>query len=167
MTRRNFVCGLALPVLGHAITPQTTTTERELFVLVNEERAKRGLPGLQWSDKVAAVARAHSQRMADQQFFAHVDPDLGDLRNRLALQKVEWMRCAENLYREHGYPSVIEPAIQGWLQSPGHQANLLGPDYTYSGLGIAVSRTDTYYVTQVFVKHADADFEAEWGRKKR
>ena len=38
----------------------TVEFEREVFCLVNEERAKAGLPGLEWNDSLALAARNHS-----------------------------------------------------------------------------------------------------------
>ena len=38
------------------------------------------------------------------------------------------------------------------MDSPAHQENLLGREYNRSGIGVAVSRNETYYVTQVFIK---------------
>ena len=152
MTRRGLLLAAATtPTVLLAVSNQPTI-EKQLFALVNQEREKRGLSKLNWSDPLCQVARGHSGRMAENEFFAHQDPEVGDLRDRLQKANVAWQRCAENLFRERGYPSVVEPALSGWLQSPGHFANLIHPDYTTSGLGIAVSRSETVYVTQVFVK---------------
>lgn len=151
MTRRT-------ALLGFTVAPALTgyseqyAAEKRVFAAVNIERAKRGLPTLGWDEAVAEVARLHSRRMAENEFFAHQDPATGNVRTRLEKAGVGWQRCAENLYRERGYPSVVDSAISGWMESPAHQENMLGREYNRSGIGIAVSRNETFYVTQVFIK---------------
>ena len=49
--------------------------ERQVFDLINKKRAAIGLVPLTWNDDLAAVARAHSQDMADQNFFSHRGSD--------------------------------------------------------------------------------------------
>lgn len=158
MTRRQILwtTGLA-PVLAPAAIQSLRdcySAERHIFALVNQERARRGLTTLHWNEAVSDVARGHSFRMASEEFFAHQDPDGGDLKERLERGRVAWLRCGENIFRERGYPNVAEPALSGWLHSPGHYANMMQPAFTMTGLGVSVSRSDTVYVTQVFIRHA-------------
>ena len=151
MTRRTALLSFAAAPALVAYS-EHHATEKKVFAAVNVERAKRGLPTLGWDDAVAEVARLHSYRMADNEFFAHQDAATGNVRTRLEKAGIGWQRCAENLYRERGYPRVVESALSGWMDSPAHQENLLGREYNRSGIGIAVSRNETYYVTQVFIK---------------
>ena len=45
--------------------------EKQTFDFINLERANNGLVELQWDDEIAAIARQHSQNMADKNFFSH------------------------------------------------------------------------------------------------
>ena len=48
-----------------------TGVERSAFDRINEKRVEMGLPPLVWNNELAAVARVHSQNMADFKFFSH------------------------------------------------------------------------------------------------
>jgi uncharacterized protein YkwD len=37
-----------------------------------------------------------------------------------------------------------------WWYSPGHRENLLNPDYTESGIGVAQAADGAWFVTQIF-----------------
>lgn len=45
-------------------------------------------------------------------------------------------------------------AIMQWMYSAGHRVNLLGPAFTETGIGIAVSSEQEYYITQQFLRPA-------------
>ena len=112
MTRRTALLSFAASPALLAYS-EHHTTEKRVFAAVNVERAKRGLPTLGWDDAVAEVARVHTLRVAENEFFAHQDPATGNVRTRLERAGIGWQRCAENLYRERGYPSVVESALTG------------------------------------------------------
>ncbi len=72
--------------------------ERNVFELLNGERRSQGLPALEWSDEVAAVARLHSQNMAEEKFFSHRGSDgsmVDDRADRLGLGA--WRTIGENI----------------------------------------------------------------------
>src|SRR5688500_3402650 len=49
---------------GNATAPSIASAgsvERQIFVLINAERAKNGLSELEWNDGLAELARVHSQ----------------------------------------------------------------------------------------------------------
>lgn len=60
-----------------------------------------------------------------------------------------WSRAGENIAAGYGYTSVV----QGWIDSPGHRANMLG-DYTHIGIGY-YSGSNCYrtYFVQNFAKY--------------
>jgi uncharacterized protein YkwD len=57
----------------------------------------------------------------------------------------------ENLAFMKGYPDPVSVAVKGWINSPGHQKNMVG-DYNLTGIGIAKNNAGEYYFTQLFVK---------------
>lgn len=52
-----------------------SVVESDVFNLVNQRRAEAGLPAYACDLAVAAVARAYSKRMCEENFFSHVAPD--------------------------------------------------------------------------------------------
>jgi uncharacterized protein YkwD len=125
---------------------------RKVFDLVNRQRRLRGLGLLHWNDSLAEQARLQSSNMMERGFFAHNDPLRGQLAVRLNAAGIGWSRCGENIFREHGMEEPADEAVEGWMKSPSHRTSLLDPLFTETGVGVAISPTTEYYVTQIFVR---------------
>jgi uncharacterized protein YkwD len=119
---------------------------------VNNERTYRGLPELQWDDRLAAVARRHASNMAARGFFAHVDPVHGDVADRLAKAGIAWSRFEENLLQEWGYEDSARSGVLSWMASPGHRKNILDKDVTLAGVGAARRADGTLFLAQEFIR---------------
>ena len=119
--------------------------------LGNQERAKAGAPALQWNDALAKVAQEHSCRMAYMGFFSHIDPERGELQQRLRMAGISFTGANENIYREKGKPDPALSAIEAWLKSEHHRRNLLDRECQASGVGVATARDGMLYFTQDFV----------------
>jgi uncharacterized protein YkwD len=59
---------------------------------------------------------------------------------------------AENLYKCRGVDDPLVAAVEGWMESKGHRKNILGVEYTHTGVGIAVGADGTIYFTQLFTR---------------
>ena len=125
---------------------------RKVFDLGNRERRLHGVPPLRWNDALAAPARRHSDSMMERGFFSHVDPVRGGLARRLNAAGVRWTRCGENIFRESGMDDPAEEAVKGWMKSPAHRSSLLDPRFSETGVGIAISPSTEYYITQDFIR---------------
>src|SRR5215211_378760 len=127
--------------------------ERDAFDLINATRADAGLSGLKWSDKIAEVARVHSNNMASLNFFSHKGLDGTMVDDRAAQLKMgEWNAIGENIAFLRGFPNPVEIAVEKWLKSPSHKQNLLDPSWTEAAIGLAVTPDGKYYFTQVFIR---------------
>ncbi|MDQ3799772.1 MAG: CAP domain-containing protein [Acidobacteriota bacterium] len=127
--------------------------EREVFDLVNQERSKKGLGELNWDANLSRLARAYSQKMARENFFSHYDKDGGSVDTRARDMRIKnWSKIGENLFYCEGYDSPNLLAVRGWMKSPSHRENILDPEYTDSGIGIAQSADGRIYITQVFIE---------------
>lgn len=62
-----------------------------------------------------------------------------------------YRQVAENVAYNFGYSDPVEQAVEGWIESPGHEQNMSG-NYEISGMGIAVNAEGEYYFTQLFVR---------------
>lgn len=126
--------------------------ERMVFEFINRKRAENNLPPLIWSERAAEVARFHSNDMAANNFFSHVDPDgktVGDRADRMGLRN--WRRIGENIAYNRGYSEPAARVVESWMRSPGHRNNILNSRWKETGIGIAVTTGGTYYFTQVFL----------------
>ncbi len=126
--------------------------EHRVFDLINQERAKAGLPSLVWNEDLARVARGHSQNMAASHFFSHTGLDGKMVNNRADAAGVKsWRLIGENIAYNRGFGDPTGCAVQNWMNSPGHRDNILKTDWRESGIGVAVTENGTYYFTQVFL----------------
>jgi uncharacterized protein YkwD len=127
---------------------------------VDALRRRHGLPSLAAAPELAEVARRHSRAMAAAGTVAHVLPGSGDLAERLRRAGVPWRRAYENVARAASALGAHETVEE----SPAHLANLLRPDATRVGVGIARARLPsgdpTVYLTEVLVGPVDDGAES-------
>lgn len=139
------------------------TVEQRLLDLTNAARRERRLPPLAVDPALTTAARQHSAEMLAERYFSHTSP------HRL------WARPADRAYRSGYWEAYVAENIvmletsegripddqladqlmfgdDGWMNSPGHRANILSEDYTRIGIGVAI-RGGRHYATQLFGRH--------------
>jgi uncharacterized YkwD family protein len=123
--------------------------EKEVIVLVNKERAARGLAPLATSTKLSSVARVKSQDMIDNKYFSHTSPVYGSPFKMMERFGLRFSAAGENI--AYGQKTAGE-VVNGWMNSPGHRANILSNAFTHIGVGAAKMSNGTLYWTQMFMK---------------
>jgi uncharacterized protein YkwD len=115
------------------------STEAATLCLLNRRRAEHRLPPLEASPAPERAARRHSRAMARRRYFAHDGPGGGTPARRIAAAGYpsRGVTVGENL--AWGEESASSPAeiVEGWMESPGHRANVLRPEYREIGIGLA------------------------------
>jgi uncharacterized protein YkwD len=141
-----------------AILPQIAAAqlkgspEQVLFEAANRERRARGLAPFKWSAGLAAAARAHALKMAQQNTLSHQFPGEVDFAARIRRAGVHFSGAAENVAQG---PSAAGLHTQ-WMNSPPHRANLLDPEL--DSLGIAVAeRNGQFFAVQDFSQAPPAE----------
>jgi len=119
----------------------------EVVDRTNAERARHGLRALTVDRRLAAAAHAHSADMVQRGFFAHESPDGRQVWDRAVAAGYAYRKVAENIAA--GQRSA-EEVVRGWMESPGHRANILDGDLTQIGVGRAEGGSYGVYWTQVF-----------------
>ncbi|MFD5450341.1 CAP domain-containing protein [Streptomyces sp. NPDC127100] len=119
----------------------------EVVELTNRERARAGLPGLAADPRLTAAAQAHSADMVARDFYSHTDPDGGRPWDRAAAAGATRRTVGENIACGQRSPADV---VEGWMNSPGHRANILGADFTHIGVGLAGGGRAGMYWTQLF-----------------
>jgi uncharacterized protein YkwD len=119
---------------------------------VNETREEHGLGTLEHDETLARLARHYSEQMASLGFFSHTGADGSSLEDRARRHGIRYQAIAENLHQSKGYDDAVPVAIRGWMNSPGHRANLLGREYTRSAVGVALSADGDVIFTQLFLQ---------------
>lgn len=119
-------------------------TEKQILDITNVLRIRHELEELQWDEKTAEVAYAHSKDMAEEDYFAHESEKFGDLSDRLKAADVLYQLAGENIAANYtDAPAVVE----GWLNSESHREALLNEEFSHLGVGVYQK-----HYTQNFVK---------------
>ena len=136
-----------------AVAVAASGDEQRAFELINAERRRRGLSPLVMDGSLTRMARYHSQNMASHGFLNHVDRDGLDLSGRAELLGVRgWRAIGENVAYNQGYPDPTAFAVERWMISDKHRANILNGEFTHAGVGIARGSDGRVFFTQVFMK---------------
>ena len=136
-----------------AAVAAASNEERRAFELINAERRARGQRPLAWDGSLTRVARSHSENMARQGFFNHIDRNGSDIRERAYAHGVGgWKVLGENIAYNQGYPDPAAFAVERWMTSSKHRENILNGEFTHAGLGVARTSDGRVFFTQVFMK---------------
>lgn len=129
-----------------------TVFEAELLELVNEARARgydcgtEGVFGpagaVTLESRLTTAAQAHADDMNAKDYFSHTGQDGSTIGDRVDRTGYAWRLVGENI--GSGYTDAAA-VTRDWLESDGHCANLMKPDYDHMGVG----KSGKYWV-QVF-----------------
>jgi uncharacterized protein YkwD len=126
--------------------------ELRAFEQTNRARVANGLAPLAWDPDLCRMARAHSEKMALQGFFSHETPDGLQLKQRARANGILHFRViAENIAYNNGYDDPGGFAVERWMISAGHRANILYSSFQASAIGSYVATDGSVYLTQVFI----------------
>ncbi len=115
--------------------------EQETIKLVNEQRTLFGLAPLVHNSALHAAARRHSQDMAQNNFMSHAGSDGSSPWDRMRDAGYRLMRGGENVAAGYSTPAAT---VDGWMNSPGHRANILSTGFCDLGVGYAYNDSATY-----------------------
>ena len=122
-------------------------TAAEVVDLTNRERAGAGLPPLASDALLTTAAQAHSADMVARAFYSHTSPEGSQPWDRAAAAGARRRSIGENIACGQRSPAEV---VDGWMNSPGHRANILKPDFTHIGIGFAGGGPAGTYWTQLF-----------------
>lgn len=148
---------LARPLLDASLG-EWREAGREVVAEINAARAQSRLcgsvrhqaaPPLAWNAELARAALGHGRDMAERNYFSHVSRNGMTLSQRVDQAGYAWTRVGENIAAGAGSPAQ---AVAGWLDSPGHCATLMNPDFSETGVAYAIGDDSdaVIYWVQVF-----------------
>lgn len=143
----------AVPVQPRPAPPRKnnlTEVEQRVFDLVNAERKKEDLSPLRPNALLMQAARDHSKNMAKQDMLKHELDDKGPA-DRLDELGYKAFGIAENVAAGQRTPAE---AVESWMNSEPHKANILGEKYAEAGVGLATTADGKTYWTIVFAAPA-------------
>ena len=121
--------------------------EQEVFKLINEQRTKNGLSALKINSEVQRVARIKAQDMVNNNYFSHTSPTYGSPFDMLNSFKISYKTAGENIAGN----SSNSGAVNAWMNSSGHRANILNSSFNYTGIGVVSSNTYGKIYVQMFI----------------
>ncbi|GAA0584514.1 CAP domain-containing protein [Streptomyces crystallinus] len=122
-------------------------TVSAVVALTNGRRARAGLRPLADDTHLASAAQAYSADMAARGFYSHTSPEGLEPWDRARAAGAAHRGIGENI--ACGQRTAAE-VVEGWMNSPGHRANILKPDFTHLGVGFAGGGRAGTYWTQLF-----------------
>ena len=132
-------------------TNTTTTTmtsdEKEVFSLINKQRTNNGLSALKVDNELQRVAKIKAKDMVENNYFSHNSPVYGSPFEMLNSFKVSYKSAAENIAGN----SSNSGAVNAWMNSSGHKANILNGNYVYTGIGVVSSSKYGKIYVQMFI----------------
>lgn len=139
-------------------TPSTTGTStanssslvsenyaNQVLVLVNQERAKQGLSALSMTSALQQAAGVRAKETA--QSFSHTRPNGSSFSTVLNAYAITYNAAGENIAYGQSTPQEV---VTGWMNSPGHRANILNTRFHKIGIGVYKASNGTYYWEQLF-----------------
>jgi uncharacterized protein YkwD len=126
------------PIWQTSCAPPPGSDEIETFLLsdVNRARLAHCLRPLRAQPRLSLAAQMQACDNAARGALSHTGMDGSGVGARAARAGYSYRMVAENLGL--GVTSA-SAAVQGWMASPGHRANLLKPEAVEAGMGLATT----------------------------
>ena len=133
---------------GDYTTFDSSMQEQILLNLLNQDRARNGLPPLVLDPELSRLAQLKSNDMNANHYFAHESPTYGNAGQMLDSFHYDYEGVGENI----AHHSNVEKAEAAFMSSDGHRRNILGSQWEKVGLGVAYDENGNVYVTQLFAR---------------
>lgn len=130
---------------------EANSIERRAFEQTNAVRKQNGLAPFVWDAALWRIARTHSENMARLNFFSHSTPDGMQLKERVRAAGIRYQVIAENIAYNMGYDDPGAFAVERWMVSPKHRANILYAGFTTMAVGTFVAADGSVFLTQMFI----------------
>ena len=116
--------------------------EKSLFDSLNYERSVKGLPLVKWDEGLARSARKHAELMAEENIVVHQLPGEATLVRRAQDAGASFSCITENI----GRAEFVKDFHPGWMNSPGHRANILDSGVNSVGIAVVEGAEDLFAV---------------------
>lgn len=125
-----------------------TEEEQETLNLINEYRKQNNLEELKPISKLQEVAEIKAKDLVENEYFSHTSERLGTPFEMLKTNGIDYILAGENLAGNIN----AKRAVQAWINSPTHKANILDKDFKYTGISVIDSPIYGKVFVQIFIK---------------
>lgn len=132
------------------------SVSNEVIQLVNQARSQGRICGnrrfasarpLSANNSLNRAAQVHSADMATRRQLSHTGSNGSSVGQRTKQAGYQWRAIAENIGVGYNSGSAV---VRGWLNSPGHCANIMNPNYSEGGVSVVRGRDGKLYWTMVY-----------------
>lgn len=143
--RRPLIATVAVVALAVVASGCMTAEERTFLDRANAMRSAQGIRPLDEHVELTRKAQGWAQHMASTGRLQHssLTADLNGLA---------WTKLGENVGMSTPTSNTLLTIHQQFASSSGHRKNLLDPQFTHMGVGVAVDRSGRVWVAQVFAR---------------
>ena len=169
---------IQIPAPTQCLKPTINQTILELRIheLINQQRIKYGYSSLHFDTRLAEIARKHSEDMAKNIYFEHVNlqglnPTDRGYQAGYSCYKDYGLYYSngigENIVQNNLYNSmnnygntivynwntpeeIAQSTVNEWMNSSVHRHNILTSKYDREGIGVAIAADDKVYITEDF-----------------
>lgn len=124
-----------------------TADEKEVFDLINAKRTAAGLSALKVDAELQNIARAKAEDMVKNNYFSHTSPTYGSPFDMMKSFGVSYKTAGENIAGN----SSNTGAVNAWMNSEGHKANILNSSFNYTGVAVVKSSKYGKIFVQMFI----------------
>lgn len=124
-----------------------TADELEVFNLINQKRTNAGLSALKIDNELQRVAKIKAQDMVSSGYFSHTSPTYGSPFDMIKKFGISYKTAGENLAGN----SSNTGAVEAWMNSEGHRANILNNTFNYTGVAVVSSPKYGKIYVQMFI----------------
>ena len=124
-----------------------TSEEQEVLNLINEYRRENGLNELKPANRLQDVADLKANDLVENNYFSHVSENLGTPFEMLESNNIQYTVAGENLAGNVN----SSKAVEAWINSPTHKANILDEEFKYTGISVVESPVYGKVFVQIFV----------------
>ena len=132
---------------NNIIEANLTEEEQEVLNLINKNREERGIKTLKTYSKLQQIAKLKAVDIVTNNYFSHNSPTLGTPFEMLKSYGIDYKISGENLAGNIN----SERAVNAWMNSSGHKANILNSSFNYTGIGVVNSSKYGKIFVQMFI----------------
>lgn len=126
---------------------ELTKDEKDVLDMINQKRVEAGLQALQLDDELQNTCRIKAIEMVEKDYFSHQSPTYGSPFEMLKQEGIIYKVAGENIAGN----SENDKAIEAWMNSENHRANILNKSYNYTGIAVVNSPKYGKIYVQLFI----------------
>ncbi|MDT0448058.1 CAP domain-containing protein [Streptomyces hesseae] len=129
--------------------PDPGSLQRQVFDLVNDYRAQHGKARLEYDPVVEHAAQDEADEQSRRQQQGHYIGTIDSLRKYGYSRS--FSEVAENAAGARGFWKDARSVVDAWIKEPLHERNILDDRHRYTGVGVTIDTSGTYWWAQDFV----------------